>query len=175
MSRGTFLCRRWMRTIGATFFNQSFMIKGDRIPEASAEKIIDELRDLFVRHNVWAALSARAVSKPTKEFHAVRHTLYSEEVNVEIDRVVSGAASVKTKFGEIEGCDARLAFADPFPMAWVCFDRKLYLQSWSRISIACVPVRAASKKGLSRVFPSILKLTTRVPCPRILTLRTEWR
>ena len=37
--------------------------------------------------------------KPTKEFHTVRHTLYSAEENMEIDKVVPVAASVKTKNG----------------------------------------------------------------------------
>jgi len=39
------------------------------------------------------------VFKPTKEFHAARHTLYSAEENMEIDKVVPVAASVKTKLG----------------------------------------------------------------------------
>jgi len=32
-----------------------------------------------------AALSAKAVFKPTKEFHTAHHTLYSAEKNMEID------------------------------------------------------------------------------------------
>jgi hypothetical protein len=39
------------------------------------------------------------VLKPTKEFHTARHTLYSAEENMEIDKVVPVAASVKTKLG----------------------------------------------------------------------------
>jgi hypothetical protein len=39
------------------------------------------------------------VFKPTKEFHTARHTLYSAEENMEIDKVVPVAASVKTKLG----------------------------------------------------------------------------
>ena len=46
-----------------------------------------------------AALSAKAVFKPTKEFHTARHTLYSADENMEIDKVVPVAASVKTKLG----------------------------------------------------------------------------
>ena len=72
---------------------------GDLIPEAAAEEIIGELQALFARHNAGAALSAKAVFKPTKEFHAARHTLYSAEENMEIDKVVPVAASVKTKLG----------------------------------------------------------------------------
>ena len=60
---------------GASFFKQSFelKIKGGLIPEAAAEEIIGELQTLFTRHNAGAALSAKAVFKPTKEFHAARH------------------------------------------------------------------------------------------------------
>jgi hypothetical protein len=72
---------------GATFFKQSFelKIKGDLIPEAAAEEIIGELQALFARHNALAALSAKAVFKPTKEFHTARHTMYSAEENMQID------------------------------------------------------------------------------------------
>ena len=58
-----------------------------------------ELQALLARHNAGAALSAKAVFKPTKEFHTARHTLYSAEENMEIDKVVPIAASVKTKLG----------------------------------------------------------------------------
>ena len=87
---------------GASFFKQSFelKIKGDLIPEATAEEIIGELQALFARHNAGAALSAKAVFKPTKEFHTARHTLYSADENMEIDKVVPVAASVKTKLGK---------------------------------------------------------------------------
>ena len=86
---------------GATFFKQSFelKVKGDLIPESAAEEIIGELQALFARHHAGAALSAKAVFKPTKEFHTARHTLYSAEENMEIDKVVPVAASVKTKLG----------------------------------------------------------------------------
>ena len=86
---------------GASFFKQSFelKIKGDLIPEAAAEEIIGELQALFARHNAGVALSAEAVFKPTKEFHTARHTPYSADENMEIDKVVPVAASVKTKLG----------------------------------------------------------------------------
>jgi hypothetical protein len=107
--------------------NRSFKIKRNLIPEAAAEEIIGEHQALFARHNAGAALSAKAVFKPTKEFHTARHTLYSAEENMEIDsrerrgrtrqiprernpsgaqglgkpcvNVVPVAASVKTKLG----------------------------------------------------------------------------
>jgi hypothetical protein len=37
------------------------------------------------RRNAGATLSAKAVFKPTKEFHTARHTLYSADENMEID------------------------------------------------------------------------------------------
>lgn len=90
-----------MRINGSAFFNQGFdlKIKGDLIPEAAAEEIIGNLQDMFARRNAGAALSAKAVFKPTKEFHTARHTLYSADDNMEIDKVVPVAASVKTKLG----------------------------------------------------------------------------
>ncbi|TSA30105.1 MAG: hypothetical protein D4R65_13925 [Verrucomicrobiaceae bacterium] len=93
------LLRVHFRLNRTAFVNQSIKIKGDLIPEAAAEEIIGELQALFARHNAGAALSAKAVFKPTKEFHTVRHTLYSADDNMEIDKVVPVAASVKTKLG----------------------------------------------------------------------------
>jgi len=103
--RGTTDDAAIMRVVGdrgAAFFKQSFelKIKGDMIPEAAAEEIIGELQALFARHNAGAALSAKAVFKPTKEFHTARHTLFSADENMEIDKVVPVAASVKTKLGK---------------------------------------------------------------------------
>ena len=40
---------------------------------------IGELQALFVRHNAGAALCAKTVFKPTKEFKAAGHMLYSAE------------------------------------------------------------------------------------------------
>ena len=67
------------------------------MPENAAEEIIGELKALFDRHHAGAALSAKAVFKPIKEFHTARHTQYSAEENMEIDKVVPVSASVKTK------------------------------------------------------------------------------
>jgi hypothetical protein len=43
------------------------------IPEAATEENIGELQALFARLNAGAALSAKAVFKPTKEFHTARN------------------------------------------------------------------------------------------------------
>ena len=83
------------------YFKQSFelKIKGDAIPEAAVEPLLAELQELFARHSASAALVAKAVVKPTKEFHAARHTLFTAAQNGELDRVVPISASVKTKLG----------------------------------------------------------------------------
>ena len=102
--RGTSDDSAIMRAVGeegARFFKQSFelKIKGDLIPEAAVEELIGELQELFSRHHAGAALSAKAVFKPNKDFHAARHTLFTPEQNLEIDKIVPVAASVKTKLG----------------------------------------------------------------------------
>ena len=85
----------------ARYFKQSFelKIKGDVIPDAAVEPLLAELQELFARHGASAALSAKATIKPTKEFHAAQHTLFSVEQNHELDKVVPISASVKTKLG----------------------------------------------------------------------------
>jgi hypothetical protein len=105
---------------GASFFKQSFelKIKGGLIPEAAAEEIIGELQAPLARHNAGAALSAKAVFKPTKEFHTSRHRINFElrMLNFEFNQlsgfqfplflpVVPVAASVKTKLGRGGGSD----------------------------------------------------------------------
>lgn len=83
------------------FFKQSFeiKIKGDAIPEAAVESLLAELQSLFARHGATSALVAKAVVKPTKEFHAARHTLFTPQQNAELDKIAPISASVKTKLG----------------------------------------------------------------------------
>ena len=83
------------------YFKQSFelKIKGDVIPDAVVEPLLAELQELFARYGASAALSAKATIKPTKEFHAARHTLFSVAENHELDKIVPISASVKTKLG----------------------------------------------------------------------------
>lgn len=85
----------------ARFFRQSFeiKIKGDVIPEAAVEPLLAELQELFARHGASSALTAKATVKPTKEFHTARHTLFTPQVNAELDKIVPISASVKTKLG----------------------------------------------------------------------------
>ncbi|MEA3212301.1 MAG: hypothetical protein QOE70_5358 [Chthoniobacter sp.] len=83
------------------FFKQSFEIKmkGDLIPETSVEPLLTGLRALFAQHGATAALTAKAVFKPTKEFHLARHTCFNLAQNCELDKIVPLSASVKTKLG----------------------------------------------------------------------------
>lgn len=57
------------------------------IPESAVESVIGELQEIFARHGAGAALSAKAVFKPTKDFHTARHTLFSSEQNLDIKRL----------------------------------------------------------------------------------------
>jgi hypothetical protein len=93
---------RLLGDAAAQYFHQSFelRINGDEIPEAEAETLIGELQELFARHNASAALSAKAIIKPTKEFHTARHTAFAPEQNLAIDKVVPVIAMVKTKLGK---------------------------------------------------------------------------
>ena len=86
----------------ARYFRQSFelRINGDEIPEAEAETLIEEIQALFARHNATSALTAKAIIKPTKEFHTARHTAFAPDQNLEIDRIVPVIAMVKTKLGK---------------------------------------------------------------------------
>ena len=89
------------------FFKQSFdlKIKGDLIPEAAVEPLLAELQALFALHGASSALSAKAVIKPVKEFHAARHSLFTPQVNQDLDKLVPISASVKTKLGRGGGDD----------------------------------------------------------------------
>jgi len=85
--------------------NLSLKIKGDLIPEAAADEIVGELQAMFARHNAGAALSAKAVFKPTKEFHTARHRINFEFNQLSAFQfqhflpVVPVAASVKKRLG----------------------------------------------------------------------------
>lgn len=86
----------------ARYFKQSFELRvnGDAIPEDAAETLIEEMQELFARHNASAALTAKAIIKPTKEFHTARHTALDQAANLELDRLVPIVAAVKTKTRE---------------------------------------------------------------------------
>jgi hypothetical protein len=83
----------------AQFFRQSFELKidGDKIPADRAEELINEIQTLFASHNCPEALSAKAVIKPTPDFHTGRHTALSVEENLAVDAACPIIAMVKTK------------------------------------------------------------------------------
>jgi hypothetical protein len=83
----------------AQFFRQSFELKidGDKIPAESAEEIIGELQALFAGHNASEALTAKAIIKPTPDFHTARHTALTIEENLSVETVCPIVAMVKTK------------------------------------------------------------------------------
>jgi hypothetical protein len=70
--------------------------KSDLIAESAVESIIGELQDLFVRIGAGAALSAKAVFKPTKGFHISRHG------NARVD---PAPATAKSRACPLSGCD----------------------------------------------------------------------
>lgn len=83
----------------AQFFRQSFELKidGDKIPADSAESLIMAVQALFAEYNATDALTAKAVIKPTPEFHTARHTALSVDENLAIERVCPIVAMIKTK------------------------------------------------------------------------------
>lgn len=83
----------------AAFFRQAFELKvdGDKIPAAHTESLIEEIQELFAKYEATDALSAKAVIKPTPDFHAARHTALSVEENLTLDTLCPIIAMVKTK------------------------------------------------------------------------------
>lgn len=83
----------------ARFFRQAFELKivGDLIPEAEVEPLLAEMQELFARHNAGAALTAKAIIKPTADFHAARHSALTVEENLQLERIVPIVVMVKTK------------------------------------------------------------------------------
>jgi hypothetical protein len=83
----------------AQYFRQSFELKvnGDAIPEEAADALISEVQELFAKHNASEALTAKAIIKPSKEFHTARHTAFDKDTNLELDRLIPLVAMVKTK------------------------------------------------------------------------------
>jgi hypothetical protein len=83
----------------AQFFRQSFELKidGDKIPADRAEELIGEIQTLFASHNCPEALTAKAVIKPTPDFHTARHTTLTVEENLAVDAACPIIAMVKTK------------------------------------------------------------------------------
>lgn len=83
----------------ARYFRQAFALKieGDKIPEASVEALLGELQELFARHEASAALTCKAIIKPTTDFHTARHSQLTIEENMELEKIIPIVAQVKTK------------------------------------------------------------------------------
>lgn len=83
----------------AQFFRQSVELKidGDKIPVAEAEALIDAIQTLFAQYNASDALTAKAVIKPTPDFHTARHTALSVDENLAVDMACPIVVQVKTK------------------------------------------------------------------------------
>ena len=83
----------------AKFFRQSFELKidGDKIPADSADALITAIQELFAEYSASDALTAKAVIKPTSEFHTARHTALSVDENLAVERVCPARIAVSTK------------------------------------------------------------------------------
>lgn len=81
------------------FFRQAFELKvdGDKIPADIAEDLIEEIQNLFTKYNAAEALTAKAVIKPTSDFHVARHSQLSVSENIAVDGICPIIAMVKTK------------------------------------------------------------------------------
>jgi hypothetical protein len=81
------------------FFRQSFTIEidGDKIPADAAQGIIDELVNLFQRHQCPEALGVKDGLVPTPEFHAKRHLDLTPDQNLALDAVCRIQARVGIK------------------------------------------------------------------------------
>lgn len=79
-------------------FYQSFALKidGDKIPADDANEIIGKISAILNEAGCGDALSATAVVKPTKEYHAARFQ-FSAEQNADLDRLVPPVAVVRKK------------------------------------------------------------------------------
>ena len=83
----------------AQFFRQSFELKidGDKIPADAAEGLINDIQALFAGANATEALTAKAVIKPTDDFHIARHTALTVEENLAVELICPIIAMINTK------------------------------------------------------------------------------
>ena len=83
----------------ARYFRQAFALKieGDKIPEANVESLLAELQEVFARHEAGAALTCKAIIKPTADFHTARHSQLTVEENMDLEKIIPIVAQVKTK------------------------------------------------------------------------------
>jgi hypothetical protein len=81
------------------FFRQSFELKvdGDKLPQDSAQELIEDLQAIFTKYGASDALTAKSVIKPTADFHVARHTALTVDENRAVDLICPIVAAVKTK------------------------------------------------------------------------------
>lgn len=81
------------------YFHQHFEIKvdGDKVPEASSQKLIDEMAALFAKYGCSDALSATTKVLPKEEFHTARYMALSEDQNVAVDELCPMVVAIKER------------------------------------------------------------------------------
>ena len=81
------------------YFRQAFALKieGDKVPEDAVEPLLAELQELFARLEAGAALTCKAIIKPTTDFHTARHSQLTVEENMDLEKISPLVAQVKTK------------------------------------------------------------------------------
>lgn len=72
-------------------------IDSEKIPQDKQQEIVNSLLTLLAAFECADALSASQSIVPTAEFHTARHTLFTPEVNMEIENIMPLVAMVKTK------------------------------------------------------------------------------
>lgn len=76
--------------IGARTVREQFVqgfkisISGDKIPADVAPDFIADLKELLAKHKVKGAVKVESGIKPRPEFHTIRHSLLTPEVNLEL-------------------------------------------------------------------------------------------
>jgi len=81
------------------YFYNKFVITvdGDKVPEAVAQTLINEMAALFAKHGASDALSAKSVTVPKAEFHESRHTILTADQNAKVDELCPPVVAVKER------------------------------------------------------------------------------
>jgi hypothetical protein len=81
------------------YFYSRFKVEvdGDKVPEAVAQTLIDEMAALFAKHGCTDALSAKSVTIPKPEFHESRHTVLTKDQNAKVDELCPPVVAVKER------------------------------------------------------------------------------
>ena len=89
----------------ARFFRQAFTLEidGDKLPAEGAQDLLNELEQLFARHQAADALKVKVGIKPVPDFHTVRHTALTPEQNLALNQLCPIIAMIKTKARPQEG------------------------------------------------------------------------